>query len=566
MTKMRWNKAAKPDQATSQSLARALGVPESIADLLVQRGIATFDEAKTFFRPSLDQLHDPFLMADMTTAVARVNAAIAAQEFIMVFGDYDVDGTTSVALMAEYLLTQKAQVTTYIPDRYGEGYGISLQGIDYAAAQNITLIIALDCGIKAIEQVAYAAERGIDFIICDHHRPGPILPGAVAVLDPKREDCNYPYKELCGCGVGFKLIQALHTQQGGVLEDLLPYMDLLVTAIGADIVPMTGENRCMAYWGLKQLNKAPRPGLKSLLAFSKQTPWRVREVVFVAAPRINAAGRMKHGAYAVELLLQRDQKLAAEMAQGIEVFNRDRRSLDQSITQEALAQIETLGEQNSAATVVYQEDWHKGVIGIVASRLIENHYRPTVVFTKSGAVLAASVRSVKGFDVYEALEQCQEYIIQFGGHKYAAGLTIKPEDYPAFKTCFESVVEQTLPPELQTPELMIDAPLNFDEITPKLYRIIEQFAPFGPENRRPVFATNDVSVMPQTKAVGTDKSHLRMVVTHNQSPSISGIAFGFGAQVPELKEAQKCALAYSLDQNHWQGQSSIQLMIKDITL
>lgn len=566
MTNMRWKRATEPDEKISQELAKALNVPQSLADLLVQRGINTFSAAKTFFRPALEDLHDPFLMADMAQAVKRIQTAIAQDEAIMVFGDYDVDGTTSVAMMAEYLLTRTPQVTTYIPDRYDQGYGVSLQGIDDAAAQDITLIIALDCGVKAVDQVAYAAERGIDFIICDHHRPGQVLPKAAAVLDPKREDCPYPYKELCGCGVGFKLVQALHAQQGGKTEDLLPYMDLLVTAIGADIVPMTGENRCMAYWGLKQLNDAPRAGLRALLAYSKQTTWRVRDVVFVAAPRINAAGRMKHGAYAVELLMQADPQLASEMAQGIEAFNLDRRSLDQKITQEALAQIEAHSAQQNAATVVYQEDWHKGVIGIVASRLIETYYRPTVVFTKSGAVLAASVRSVKGFDVYEALEHCQEYMIQFGGHKYAAGLTIRPEDYGAFKARFEEVVQKTLPAALQTPELTIDADLNLAQISPKLFRIIEQFAPFGPGNRRPVFASEQVTVLPQTKPVGADKSHLKMVVAQGECLSISGIAFGFGPQAAALNTAQKCSLAYSIDQNEWQGQSSIQLMVKDIKL
>ena len=420
---MRWTLKPKPDSLVVSKLAEELGVETPVATLLAQRGIMTFEAAKKFFRPSLEELHDPYLMKDMDVAVNRIQQAIASEENIMVYGDYDVDGTTSVALMSSYLKTLTPNIATYIPDRYTEGYGISYQGIDFAADNEISLIIALDCGIKAIDKVAYAAEKGIDFIICDHHRPGETIPEAVAVLDPKREDCEYPYKELCGCGVGFKLIQAINTKRLGTPEVLLPYLDLVATAIGADIVPITGDNRILAYHGLNVINVAPRMGFKAILAQVKKDKLTITDVVFIIAPRINAAGRMKHGLHAVNLLTEEDEATAMEFAAEIENFNAERKTTDKAITVEALEQIEELQEQERYSTVVYHERWHKGVIGIVASRLTETYYRPTLVFTKSGEKLAASARSVKGFDVYNALEACKEHIEQFGGHKYAAGLT-----------------------------------------------------------------------------------------------------------------------------------------------
>ena len=564
MTEKSWQFKPEPDPEMTQNLARALQVPQAAARLLVQRGVESFEAAKQYFRPDWTQLHDPFLMKDMDRAVARIQEEVARGNPIMVFGDYDVDGTTSVSLMMAYLKRYGVPLTPYIPDRYQEGYGISKQGIDVAKQQGIALIIALDCGIKANDQVAYAKTLGIDFIICDHHLPGDTWPEAAAVLDPKRPDCPYPYKELCGCGVGFKLIQALHQSGGDQGEELAPFLDLVVTAIAADIVPITGENRTLAYLGLKQVNEDPRPGLAALLSSAKAKPYRIRDLVFVAAPRINAAGRIKHGAHAVELLLAGSAAEAEAMAEAIERYNLERRSLDQEITQQALDQIINREEQEAVATVVYDPSWHKGVVGIVASRLIETYYRPTVVFTKSGDHLAASVRSVKGFDVYQALEACSEFMLQFGGHKYAAGLTLDPSQFENFKQAFNQEVARTLTPEQKVPQVAIDLPLPLSEITPKLFRILSQMAPFGPENAPPVFAAHQVHVAPYTKAVGADLSHLRLVVHEPNEPTISGIAFGYGAMTEAVKKKGRCDVAYVIDENHWQGQTSLQLMVKDV--
>ena len=513
---MRWTLKPKPDPLKIAHLEKELGVETSTATLLVQRRIETFKEAKDFFRPNLADLYNPFLMKDMEKAVTRIEAAITAEENILVYGDYDVDGTTSVALLSSYLLTTYPNVATYIPDRYGEGYGISFKGIDFAEDNDFSLIIALDCGIKAIDKVDYASKKGIDFIICDHHRPGSEIPKAVAVLDPKRDDCDYPFKELCGCGVGFKLVQALASKKGETIDDLIPYLDLVATAIGADIVPIVDENRILAYHGLKVINNDPRPGFKAILQQVKKKVLTITDVVFIIAPRINAAGRMKHGNHAVTLLTEMDQNLAAEYAIDIDQFNTDRREADKQITIEALAQIEANDEKEGFTTVVYNENWHKGVIGIVASRLTETYYRPTLVFTKSGDVLAASARSVKGFDVYNALEACSEFIQQFGGHKYAAGLTLLEENYEAFKAQFEKVVSETIDPKLLIPEIKIDAQINLTDITPKFYRILSQFAPFGPGNMTPVFMTEDLQDTGYGKQVGEDKTHLRFTVTQNK--------------------------------------------------
>lgn len=476
---MRWTLKPKPEADKIKALKDALQVDAAIASLLIQRGIETFEAARTFFRPSFSDLHDPFLMKDMDLAVARIEQAIANNENILVYGDYDVDGTSAVALMFSYLKTKHPQVHTYIPDRYDEGYGISYKGIDFACDNDFSLIIALDCGIKAIEKVAYAKTLGIDFIICDHHRPGTEIPEAIAVLDPKQNDCNYPFKELCGCGVGFKLIQALAAKEGQTAQDLAEYLDLVATAIGADIVPINGENRALAYLGLKVINTHPRPGIKAILEQVKKTELSITDVVFIVAPRINAAGRMKHGDYAVTLLAEENLEKAREYASEIDQYNLNRRETDKTITEEALQQIEENHEQNRYTTVVYQESWHKGVIGIVASRLIETYYRPTLVFTKSGNKLAASARSVSGFDVYNAIEACSAHVEQFGGHKYAAGLTLEEENYEAFKQAFEDEVSKTIDKNLLTPEIKIDAQINLDDITPKFYRILKQFAPFS---------------------------------------------------------------------------------------
>ena len=562
---MRWTLRHKQDMAKVQELAQVLQVDTSIASLLLQREIDTYDKAKSFFRPSIDELHDPFLMKDMDKAVTRIEKAIAQGENILVFGDYDVDGTTSVALMSSYLKTRTPQVATYIPDRYAEGYGVSYMGIDYAADNDISLIIALDCGVKAIDKVAYAKEKGVDFIICDHHRPGVQLPAAVAVLDPKREDCEYPYKELCGCGVGFKLISAIALSRKQNLDELHPYLDLVATAIGADIVPITGENRVLAYYGLQVINQAPRAGFEAIIKQVKKSTLSITDVVFIIAPRINAAGRMKHGNHAVTLLTETDFDKACQYAIEIEQYNSDRKEADKSITQEALVQIENKEEQDRKTTVVYQEDWHKGVIGIVASRLIETYYRPTLVFTRSGDKLAASARSVKGFDVYNALSACEEFIEQFGGHKYAAGLTLKEENYEAFKNKFEEVVSETCDPHLLIPEIAIETELDLDQITPKFYRIIKQFAPFGPGNMRPTFMTKNLVDNGYGKKVGADQTHLKINVTQNGSGNpIGGIGFNLGDKYDLITDQKPFMATYAVGENEWNNTVSLQLMVKDI--
>ncbi len=561
---MRWTLKPKPEASKVKHLQESLQVSEPIAALLVQRGIDTFESAKDFFRPSLSHLHDPYLMKDMDKAVARIEKAIANGENILVYGDYDVDGTTAVALMSTYLKTKHELVYTYVPNRYDEGYGVSYKGIDFALENDFTLIIALDCGIKAIEKVAYAKEQGIDFIICDHHRPGDEIPDAVAVLDPKRSDCEYPFKELCGCGVGFKLIQALAKKDGLTTEDLLPYLDLVATAIGADIVPINGENRVLAYFGLLVINANPRPGFKAILDQLKKAQLTITDVVFTIAPRINAAGRMKHGNYAVGLLAEEAYDAAIERAKDIEVYNHDRKETDKQVTAEALKQIEEQKEQERFTTVVYHETWHKGVIGIVASRLTETYYRPTLVFTKSGDKLAASARSVKGFDVYNALDACSEHIEQFGGHKYAAGLTIEPEKYEGFKQAFEEVVAKTIDKDLLTPEVQIDKQIDLKEITPKFYRILKQLAPFGPSNMTPVFMTEGLTDTGYGKCVGEDKTHLRLTATQPDANGIVCIGFGMGDKYELISEQKPFRAVYSIDENEWQGNVSLQLRLRDI--
>ncbi|HIC32535.1 MAG TPA: single-stranded-DNA-specific exonuclease RecJ [Flavobacteriaceae bacterium] len=568
---MRWTLKPKPTPEIIKQLQQSLNVDEAIATLLAQRGIETFEDAKHFFRPSLEHLHDPYLMKDMDKAVTRILQAIEEGENILVYGDYDVDGTTSVALMSSYLKTKTANVATYIPDRYDEGYGVSYKGIDFADDNDFSLIVALDCGIKAIDKIEYAKEKSIDFIICDHHRPGNQVPNAVAVLDPKQDDCNYPYKELCGCGVGFKLIQALAEKFSETLNDLIPYLDLVATAIGADIVPITGENRVLAYFGLQVINAQPRAGFKSIINQIKKDSLTITDVVFIIAPRINAAGRMKHGQYAVDLLTENDLQTAIQYAEEIEAFNTDRREADQSITQEALELIKADKEENRLTTVVYQDHWHKGVIGIVASRLIETYYRPTLVFTKSGDKLAASARSVSGFDVYNALQGCVEHIEQFGGHKYAAGLTLKEENYEAFKQAFEDEVSKTIDKNLLTPEIKVDMQIDLAEIDDKFWRIIKQFAPFGPGNMTPIFMTDNLKDTGFGKCVGEDDKHLRFTATQSnsvtersQSPKFVCIGFNLGEKLHLIKDKQPFSAVYSVDENHWQGNVSLQLKIRDL--
>jgi len=563
---MRWTLKPKPEEEKINELATALQVSKTIATLLLQRGISSFEEARQFFRPSLNDLHDPYLMKDMDKAVARLEQAITNEENILIFGDYDVDGTTAVSLVSGYLKSFYPNVATYIPDRYDEGYGVSFKGIDFADDNGFSLIIALDCGIKSIDHVAYAKEKNIDFIIGDHHRPGEQLPDAVAILDPKRADCDYPYDELCGCGIGFKLIQALAANRDQTIDDLIPYLDLVATAIAADIVPMTGENRVLAYFGLQVINSDPRPGIKAMTHQLKKKTLDITDVVFIIAPRINAAGRIKHGNHALELLTEFDFEQAQQFASEIEAYNAERKDLDQQITKEALNQIEENGEQNRFTSVVFQETWHKGVIGIVASRLIETYYRPTLVFTKSGDKYAASARSVKGFDVYNALEACAEHLEQFGGHMYAAGMTLKPENYTAFKEAFERVVQETIAPEWLEPEISIDAIVDFDEITPKFTRILKQFEPCGPQNMTPVFVSKNVVDTGYGKPMGKEEEHLKLFVRQNNSEGIPAIGFGLGKKYEIVKNKQLFEAAYCIDENEWNDKIELQLRLKDIRI
>ena len=560
---MRWTLKSKPEKEKIDTLAKELQVNKTIAAILCQRNIETFKDAKKFFRPSLKDIHDPFLMKDMDVAVARIETAISNNENILVFGDYDVDGTTAVSLVSSYLKTIYPNIATYIPDRYSEGYGVSYMGIDFAHDNDFSLIIALDCGIKAIEKVAYASEKNIDFIICDHHKPGPEIPKAIAVLNAKREDCNYPFDELCGCGVGFKLIQALGVSRNQTIDHFVPYLDLVATAIAADIVPMNGENRILAYHGLKVINERPRNGIKAIIHQVKKTVLTITDVVFIIAPRINAAGRMKHGNYAVELLTEMDLDSAIEFAAAIEIFNADRKELDKRITDEAIIQIIDNEEEQGFSTVVFQEDWHKGVIGIVASRLIEKYYRPTLVFTKSGDKLAASARSVKGFDVYNALEECTEFIEQFGGHKYAAGLTLIPENYENFKKKFEEVVAKTIDKEFLTPEISIDAEIDLSEITPKFFRIIQQMAPFGPMNMKPTFTSTCVRDNGYGKQVGAEKTHLKLnIFQGDNQKTYNAIGFNLGDKMDFVQN--DFDIVYALDENEWNGYKTMQLLLKDL--
>ena len=561
---MRWIIKPEPEIKVVKQLSNDLDVDLNIASLLVSRGITNFDEAKDFFRPKQSSLHDPYLMKDMDKAVSRIQSALTKNERILVYGDYDVDGTTSVAMLASYLENKTKNIETYIPDRFNEGYGISYTGIDYAADNNFTLVIALDCGVKAHEKIDYANKKGIDFIICDHHRPGNVLPKAIAILDPKRTDCNYPYKDLCGCGVGFKLIQALGKQYSETTEELMIYLDLVAIAIGADIVSLTGENRILAYYGVKLINSKPRPGIQALIENISKEKLTLTDLNFTVAPRINAAGRMKHGAYAVNLLREKSIEKAKMTAESIELFNSNRQKLDQKITQEALLQIEDAKELNNASTIVYDPLWNKGVIGIVASRLIETYYRPTLVFTKSGEFLTASARSVKGYDIYEALQNCSQFIEQFGGHKYAAGLTVKESNYKFFRETFEKEVLRGLPNHLKLPEIRIDKIIKLSDITPKFYRILKQFAPFGPDNNTPLFMTKAVVDSGYGKCVGNDNKHLKIKVKEADSYSFNAIGFGLGNKLSLIRDKANFDILYSIDENHWDGRVSLQLKLKDL--
>ena len=566
MLQKRW-KILSADEEKIKSLQTSLGINYSLCKILVQRGIDTFEKAKDYFRPQLVQLHDPFLMKDMDVAVTRILSAINKNEKILVFGDYDVDGTTSVASMYQFLqkISASENIEFYIPHRYREGYGVSKMGIDFAKENNFNLIISLDCGIKSIELISYAKTLGLDFIVCDHHLPDDDLPPAIAILNPKQKDCNYPYKELCGCGVGFKLITALCKKLGLSDENYLCYLDLVTTAIAADIVPITDENRVMAYYGLKKINEDPCAGIKALVKLSGlQKNFSINNVVFIIAPRVNAAGRMDDARKAVLMFVENNFDKAMEYAEMLHSDNTDRKEADSSITEEALAIIN--GDEvliNRKSTVVFRSHWHKGVVGIVASRLIERYYRPTVVLTQSGDVVAGSARSVSGFNLYEAIHACREHLIGYGGHFAAAGMTMMPDKVDAFSTMFEDVVEQLIEPHLLIPEIVIDTEIELKNLTTSFYNILTQMEPFGPENMRPVFITKNIVDTNYSKIV--KEQHVRLVVKKD-NVVFTGIGFNMADKFFLLQMKKPIDIVYTLDENEWNGESVLQLKVIDIRL
>lgn len=556
------------DNVVVKQLMNSLDVPHALATLMVQRGITSFEEARSFFRPSLDNLHDPFLMKDMNIAVDRISSAIYKNEKILIYGDYDVDGTTSVALLYSFLRNIYPNIDFYIPDRYKEGYGISSRGIDYAHANNCKLMITIDCGIKAVEKIKYASSLGLDVIICDHHFPGDTVPDATAVLDPKQPGCNYPYKDLSGCGVGFKLIQAYSRVNGIAFEELVQYLDLVAISIASDIVPLTGENRIMAHFGLLQLNENPRMGIGKIIKDSEiRKRISIEDIIFKIGPRINAAGRMESGNKAVELMISEDGLLAEEMSREIGDCNRDRRSVDRNITTEALRMISSDPRHlNALTTVLYNPGWHKGVIGIVASRLIETHYRPTVILTESNGFATGSARSVTGYDLYKAIEACGDLLETFGGHMYAAGLTMKKENVALFAERFEEVVSKTISEEQMVPQIVIDMELSFSDINEKFHRILEQFQPFGPDNLAPIFMTRNVYDTGMGRVVGQSAEHLKLDLCSEATgtSSIPAIAFGQGNMLPVIKEGHPIDVCYSVEMNEFKGLRNLQLNIRDI--
>jgi single-stranded-DNA-specific exonuclease len=565
MQEKRWTINETGNQDTVQELSAGLGIHPVLSTLLLHRGVQTFDEAKYFFRPLIEHLHDPFLMAGMEQAIERIDKAIANNEKILIYGDYDVDGTTSVALVYSFFSKRYDKLEFYIPDRYLEGYGISTKGIDYAAENGFALIIALDCGIKSVDKIAYANTLDVDFIICDHHLPADELPAAIALLDPKRPGCDYPYKELSGCGIGFKLIQAYAQAHDIPFEEITCYLDLVAISIACDIVHITGENRVLAHFGLQQINTNPCIGVKALMGVAKKTDsaYSISDVVFLLGPRINAAGRIDDAKHAVELLIACHEDDASAKGVLINIKNQERKEHDLSITGDALSMIDNdqiLIDRKS--TVVYNEGWHKGVIGIVASRLTEKYYRPTIVLTRSNGHVAGSARSVRGFDLYEALCGCSDLLIQFGGHKYAAGLTMKPENVPAFIDKFEEVVSTTIPPELLIPEIQIEAELQLNQIDSKFFRILQQFAPFGPENMSPVFLSKNVYVRGVAGLVGSQ--HVKMSVDQPGSPFFEAIAFGQAEHLDNINSGKPFDICYSIEENVWRERRSIQLNIKGI--
>lgn len=566
----RWVIKEPGDEETIESLSQSLGVDKVIANLLVQRGIQTFDEAKAFFRPSLDNLHDPFLMKDMDKAVTRLITALNNQERVMIYGDYDVDGTTSVALVYTFLKKHFDYIDYYIPDRYSEGYGISLKGIDFAAESKVTLVIALDCGIKAMEKIAYAKEKGVDFIICDHHTPDEILPEATAVLDPKRVDCEYPCDCLSGCGVGFKLMQGLSQQLNWPFENLVPLLDLVAVSIASDIVPIENENRVLAHYGLIQLNKYPRLGLKTIMDLAGvNKDLSVNDIVFKVGPRINAAGRIQSGRHAVQLLIVEEKDAAVLIGDSINTMNENRKELDHDITDQALERLNKAGKlESKKSTVLFDRNWHKGVIGIVASRMIETYYRPTVILTESNGMATGSARSVDGFDLYQAISACSDLLENFGGHKYAAGLTMKLANVSEFQQRFEEYVQHNISDDMLVPQIKIDAKIKLSDITPKFYRLLKQFEPFGPKNMTPIFISEDVVDYGYSRQVGRNKEHLKLSVVDDirDGNVISGIAFQMGNMYPKIAKGSPFNICYSLQENEYMGKVETQMMVRDLKL
>lgn len=595
----KWILKEQAEAGKIDELAESANISKPLANLLLQRGINDSESARKFFRPDLQQLYDPFLMKDMDKAVARLEQAIVERENVLIYGDYDVDGTTAVAMMYVFLKSKCRNVFYYVPDRYTEGYGISYKGIDYAEDMGCKLIIALDCGIKALPKVDYAAEKGIEFIICDHHEPGEELPRAAAVLDPKRADCSYPFNELSGCGVGFKLIQAYASRNKIPFYQIKPFLDLVVVSIASDIVPIIDENRILAYYGLKQLNTNPRVGLRAVMKKSGITPppqrnkddrqfdvpttpcevtqpadepefrpVKIGDIVFKIGPRINAAGRMDLGRYSVDLLVERNEAKAEEMACKIETDNTDRKTHDQNITNEALAVIDSCDElKNRRSTVLYNPEWHKGVIGIVASRLIDFYYRPTVICTKSNGLITGSARSIPDFNLYEAIEKCQSLLESFGGHTYAAGLTLKEENLEAFVEKFESVVDSMITDDIMVPRIDVDEVLTLSDITPKFFKCLEMFEPFGPGNMAPVFVCRGLTDSGQSQLVGQMREHLKLtVVDESVNRPMSAIAFKQSEHFDAIHRGEKFDICFSLEMNTFRGKETLQLKVYDIKM
>ena len=560
---MNWVIKENNDNESVKTLSNELNISPILSSMLVNRDVKTFDEAKTFFRPNFEMLHDPFLMKDMSLAVERIQKAIKKNESIMIFGDYDVDGTSSVALLSLYLESLGLIVTKYLPDRKKEGYGISIKAIEHAFNKKQKLIIALDCGIKAHKQVEYAKEKGIEFIICDHHNPDKNLPKALAILNPKRKDCVYPYKELCGCGVGFKLIQGIETKQSKD-NQIINYLDLVALAIAADVVPLTGENRVLAFIGLQIINSNPRPGIHSLLKKNIKKEYTISDLMYYVGPRINAAGRIKHASLALELLTCNEINSAEKLALEIEELNTLRREIEKDITSQAIEQADNSSEKSNSI-VVFNSDWNKGVIGIVASRLVDNYYKPSVVFCESSkGVLTASARSIKGLDLYLVINQCKDYIDQFGGHKYAAGLTIKKENLEGFKKRFEDIVSQTIDKDIFEQELLIESKISLSEITPKFFRILKQFEPFGPGNKSPLFLSENLRIKGKPFELGKGKEHIKFNLTQDNKTSYSSIGFWFSNKFNNLENKENFSAVYNIDENNWKDISNIQLKLKDL--